>query len=71
MTVEQEAQEMNEADDFVRNEDTSQVELDAARYRKLRAMALGRGNLEAFVACEALDHTRSEKEFDDTVDQGF
>jgi hypothetical protein len=43
---------------------------DAIRYRKLRAMALGRGNLGAFVACESLDYTCSEKEFDAVVDQG-
>ena len=43
---------------------------DAIRYRKLRAMALKHYSLEAFVACEALDHVSSEEQFDETVDRG-
>lgn len=41
---------------------------DAQRYRKLRALAMQRGSLTAFVAIAMLDHLRTDEEFDQRID---
>lgn len=45
------------------------IDDDAARYQRLRDIALKRGGLEAFVAINQLDHERDADQFDRTVDR--
>ena len=43
-------------------------ELDALRYRALRKLAIDDGELESWVALNALDFIPTSDEFDETVD---